>query len=138
MKYLLICLFLPMGGCTSLQYALETAERTRDAMEAAGVELRDAMDITQKARDEYIQALKDGDGDRVQAALVALQAAEDERRNRELRFEQTQKAFDAAKSELDRAKAEDNYLEGLLGIFLGGLLGGGGGFITGRKKKPQG
>ncbi|MCB9895924.1 MAG: hypothetical protein H6839_15865 [Planctomycetes bacterium] len=136
MKYLLPLLFVLVAGCTSLQYALETAERTRDAMESAGAELRDAMEIAQKARDEYVEALKDGDGDRVQAALVALQAAEDERRTRELRFEQTQKAFDTAKHELDRAKAEDNYLEGVLGILLGGLIGGGGGFLTGRKKKP--
>ena len=113
MKFVLPILLCILAGCSSLQYALETAERSRDAMEAAGAELRDAMEVAQKARDSYAQALKSGDGDKVQAALLALQAAEDERRNRELKFEDTQKAFDTAKTELERAKAEDNYIEAM-------------------------
>jgi len=136
MRYLTLFVFL-LAGCSSLQYAMETAERSREAMEQAGAELREAMEVAGKAREEYIVALKDGDGDKVQAALVALQAAEDERRARELRFEQTQQAFDVARNELERAKAEDNYLEGVFGLLIGGLLGGGGGFLTGRRRNGR-
>jgi hypothetical protein len=132
--FMLICLFM-LAGCSSLQYALETAERTRDAMEAAGVELREAMDVASLAREEYIEALKEGDQNKVMAALAALQSAEDERRARELKFDETRRAFDVAKTELERAKAQDSYLEGLLGLLIGGLLGGGGGFVTGRRHK---
>lgn len=135
MKYVISLLFVLIAGCSSLQYALETAERTRDAMEQAGAELREAMEVAEKARSAYIDALKEGEGDRVQAALAALQAAEDERRNRELKFEQTRNAFETAKGELERAKAQDSYLEGVLGLILGGLIGGGGGFLTGRKRR---
>jgi len=135
MKYVFSLLFCLLTGCSSLQYALETAERTRDAMEQAGAELRDALEVAEQARGAYIKALKEGEGDRVQAALTALQAAEDERRSRELKFEQTRNAFETAKGELERAKAQDNYLEGVLGLILGGLIGGGGGFLTGRKRK---
>lgn len=134
MKLLIPLLFVMLAGCSSLQYALETAERTRDAMEKAGNELRDAMEVARKTREAYIDALKSGDGDQVDAALAALQAAEIERTNRELRFEATQKAFDLASSELERAKAEDSYFEGILGLLFGALVGGGGGFITGRKR----
>ena len=136
MKYLPLLLLFLFAGCSSLQYALETAERTRDAMAQAGAELRDTMEVADKAREAYISALKTGDSQHVQAALVALQAAEDERRTRELRFEDTQKAFDKARAELDRAKQEDNYVEGVLGLIFGTLVGGGGGFLTGRKRKP--
>jgi hypothetical protein len=134
MKYVLSLLIVMVAGCSSLQYALETAERTRDAMEKAGLELRDAMEVARKARETYIDALKNGDGDRVEAALAAMQAAEIERANRELRFEATQKAFEQASDELERAKAEDNYFEGILGLLFGALVGGGGGFLTGRKR----
>jgi hypothetical protein len=133
MKYFLPLLFV-IAGCSSLQYALETAERTRDAMEKAGAELRDAMEVAAKARETYVDALKNGDGDRVEAALAAMQAAEIERANRELRFEATQKAFEDASTELERAKAEDDYIEGLFGLLFGALVGGGGGFLTGRKR----
>ena len=136
MKYLLPLLFV-LAGCSSLQYALETAERTRDAMEQAGAELRDAMEVAAKARQAYIEALKDGDADRVEAALAAMQTAEIERANRELKFEATQLAFDQASAELDRAKAEDSYVEGVLGLLLGALVGGGGGFLTGRRRNGK-
>jgi hypothetical protein len=135
MKYLIPLLFGLLAGCSSLQYALETAERTRDAMEQAGAELRDAMETAAQARAVYVKALKEGDGDRMQAALAALQAAEDERRARELKFEQTQAVFQSARGELERARAQDSYLEGVLGLILGGLIGGGGGFLTGRKRR---
>lgn len=125
-------------GCQSLQYALETAERSREAMEVAGAELREAMEVAEQARGAYIEALKEGDGDKVQAALAALEQAEKERSARELNFEGTQKAFATAKDELERARQADNYLEGVLGLILGGLLGGGGGFLTGRRGKKQG
>jgi hypothetical protein len=134
MKYVLPLLFVLVAGCSSLQYALQTAERTRDAMEAAGAELRDAIEIAGKARDAYVDALKNSDHDRAEAALAAMQAAEIERANRELKFEATQKAFDQASIELERAKAEDNYFEGVLGLLFGALVGGGGGFLTGRKR----
>lgn len=137
MKYLIPFLFLLIAGCSSLQYALETAERSRDAMEQAGVELRDAMEIAGKAREKYIDALKEGDTDKVEATLQALQTAEEERRARELNFDATQKAFRQASAELDNAKQQDNYLEGVLGLILGGILGGGGGFLTGRKRKTD-
>ncbi|MBZ0135663.1 MAG: hypothetical protein K8I27_04765 [Planctomycetes bacterium] len=138
MKYLIICLIaFSLTGCASLQRALETAERTRDAMEGAGVELRDAMEIAETAREKYMQALKEGDNNKVLAALTALQSAEDERRSRELRFDETRKAFDVAKTELERAKAQDSYLEGVLGLIIGGIVGGGGGFVTGRKRKDR-
>ena len=134
MKYFVPLLFAFVAACSSLQYALETAERTRDAMEAAGAELRDALEIAGKARETYIDALKSGDHGRIEAALAAMQAAEIERTNRELKFEATQQAFDQASRELDRAKAEDNYFEGVLGLLFGALVGGGGGFLTGRKR----
>jgi hypothetical protein len=137
MRYVLPLLFVFVAGCSSLQYALETAERTRDAMEAAGAELRDAMEVAGKARETYIEALKSGDHDRLEAALAAMQAAEIERTNRELKFEATQKAFDQASRELERAKAEDNYFEGVLGLLFGALVGGGGGFLTGRKRNGK-
>lgn len=133
--FIIILLTLTLTGCMSLQRALETAERTRDAMESAGVELREAMEIAETARDRYIEALKQGDNDKVLAALTALQAAEGERRSRELKFEETRRAFDVARSELERAKAQDSYLEGVLGLIIGGIVGGGGGFVTGRKRK---
>jgi len=136
MKFFIICLLaFTLAGCSSLQQALETAERTRDAMEGAGLELREALEVAESAREKYIDALKEGDNDRVLAALTALQSAEDDRRSRELRFEETRKAFDVAKSELERAKAQDSYLEGVFGLIIGGLIGGGGGFVTGRKRK---
>ena len=135
MKYLMLLLVFALAGCSSFQYALETAERSRDAMERAGTELRDAMDVVEAARVEYISALKSGDNTKVEAAITALEAAEDTRRTRELHFEQTQKAFSMARDELERAKAADRYLEGVLGLVLGGLVGGGGGFLTGRKRK---
>jgi hypothetical protein len=144
MKYLTPILFLllaaawaVLSGCSSLRYAMETAERSRDAMEKAGAELRDAMEVTDKARVEYIEALKEGDTDKVEATLKALQAAEEERRSRELNFDETQKAFRQASTELENAKQQDNYLEGVLGLMLGGLIGGGSGFLTGRRKKPE-
>ena len=134
MKHLIVfCLLL--AGCSSFPYALETAERSHDAMENAGVELREAMDAVELARKEYVNALKNGDHTKVEDAITALQAAEDARRTRELHFEQTQKAFSMARDELERAKAADRYLEGVLGLLLGGLVGGGGGFLTGRKRK---
>lgn len=140
MKYLLpmlFCLLAVLGGCSSMQYALETAERTRDAMEKAGEELRSAMEVADKARASYIAALKEGDTDKVQATLKALQTAEEERRARELNFDATEKAFRQASAELENAKKQDNYVEGVIGLVLGGLLGGGGGFLTGRKKKAD-
>ncbi|MCA8913693.1 MAG: hypothetical protein KDB82_18560 [Planctomycetes bacterium] len=137
MKYLIPILILLLAGCSSLQYALETAERSRDAMEKAGAELRDALEVTDKAREKYIEALKEGDTDKVEATLKALQAAEEERRARELNFDETQKAFRQASAELETAKQQDNYLEGVLGLILGGIIGGGSGFLTGRKKKPE-
>ena len=136
MKYLLmLLLILGFSGCSSLQQAIETAERTRDAMESAGIELREAMEIAETARESYIDALKGGENDKVLAAFTALQAAEDERRARELQFDETREAFDVARNELERAKAQDSYLEGLLGLIIGGIVGGGGGFVTGRKRK---
>ena len=137
MKYLIPILFLLIAGCSSLQYALETAERSRDAMEKAGAELRDALEVTDKAREKYIEALKEGDTDKVEVTLKALQAAEEERRARELNFDETQKAFRQASAELENAKQQDNYLEGVLGLILGGIIGGGSGFLSGRKKKPE-
>src|SRR5690606_33358256 len=106
--------------------------------ELAGAELREAMEVAAQARGAYIEALKEGDGEKVQAALAALEQAEKERSARELDFEGTQKAFATAQDELERAKAQDSYLEGVLGLLLGGLLGGGGGFLTGRRGKKQG
>lgn len=135
MKFLLPILFCLLAGCSSLQYALETAERSREAMELAGAELREAMEVAEKARGKYIDALKEGDTDKVAATLQALQSAEEERRARELNFDATQKAFRLASNELENAKQQDNYLEGVLGLILGGLIGGGGGFLTGRKRK---
>lgn len=135
---LLTLLAVLATGCQSLQYALETAERSREAMEQAGAELRDAVEVAEQARGAYVDALKEGDGDKAQAALAALQKAESERRARELDFEGTKRAVETAKQELERARQADNYLEGVLGLILGGLLGGGGGFLTGRRGKKQG
>lgn len=133
---LLIPLFvvLTLAGCTSIQRALETAERTRESMEAAGAELRDAMEAAENAREEYIATLAQGDQHEVRAALKALRAAEEARVERELKFERTRAAFDQAGAELERAKAENSYIEGVLGLLLGGLIGGGSGFLSGRRR----
>lgn len=136
MKYLTpILMILLIAGCTSFQRALETAERTRESMEQAGAELRQAMEVAEEARKKYITTLKQGDHNEVEAALAALRKAELERDNRELDFKKTQTVFDQASAELERAKAEDNYFEGILGLLLGGIVGGGSGFLTGRKRR---
>lgn len=135
MKFIIpILLMFILTGCTSFQRALETAERVRADMEEAGAELRDALEVVERARNAYEAALTDGDRNEIQAALEALRTAENERRRRELVFNETQDAFDRAGAELERARQEDMYLEGVLGLLLGGLVGGGGGFLTGRRR----
>lgn len=120
-------------GCSSFQKALEVAERTRAEMEAAGAEAREAYETANTARKRYEAALEEGDGDEITAALAALREAESQARERELKLDATRRAYDTAEAELERARREGNPIETGIGLLLSLVIGGGGGFLAGKR-----
>jgi hypothetical protein len=137
MKYVMI-LFMAIAlfmttGCAQFQAALEAAEATQQEFEAAGAELRQAVEVAERAQERYITALEKGDADKAAAALAALKAAEEERRRKELDFDHTQVAWKQAEKRLEDARKADNYVETLIGTIIGGIFGVGGGFFGGAK-----
>lgn len=138
MKYLapivlLVALFLTTG-CAQFQAALEAAEQTQQEFEAAGAELRQAVEVAERAQEAYIAALEKGEADKAAAALAALKAAEEERRRKELDFDQTQVAWKQAEKRLEDARKADNYIETVIGTIFGAVFGIGGGFLGGNSR----
>lgn len=137
MKYLtmiaLMLALLLVGGCAQFQQALEAAEAAQADFEKAGEELREAYELAETARQNYIDALESGEADEIEAALLSLKRAEEERRARELDFSDSKMALENAEKRLEQAKAEGNYIETLLGLIGGAVFGVGGGFLGGKR-----
>lgn len=122
-------------GCSGVQKALETVAATQAEAEKLGKDLGDVEKQLGQIRQDYADAKKENNVEKMQAALIAFEKLIVLYNSKKDAFENAVNLWEKAKVQLSNAKSTEEYIGGIFGIVLSVITGGGLGFLRGRSGK---